>query len=625
MRVKQTISFYLTFRYILALGLLSILSLGSYFILKENIKDQKNSAAIVNISGRQRMLSQRIALFSLRLLSAGDPLEKETRAGELREAISLMEDSHNSLIRSAAFKPRPLGRGKVTPLSVSILSKPRSLDRGVEGLIKGDVEMNSSRKLSSGMKKIYFLPPFELDKKVRRYLEEAKALILSLDGAVTIDNPRLHYILEASRLELLRALDEAVGQYQLESEKRIVSFEALQFLVLGISLLVIIASGLFIFRPMAGRIAEETLKLKNQSLDLAKSNEQLKKEISERWELEERLRAAITINETLLKTIPFGIDIVDEEGNILYQNEKMEGFFGEGALGKKCYLLYKDDKKQCLNCPLKSEIQFGQTKEIEVDAAMGGKIFLITHTGMFYQGKKAVLEMFEDVTDYKRTQERLAMSERLAGIGRMAGAIAHEFRNQLGVIRNSAYFLKLKLEAKDEKIKRHLEILDEQVVETEAVIENILTFSKTKHPELRQVNLKDVILKSLSKLKMPEGIKLSLEVIADDFTVEVDPLQMGGIFVNIILNAIQAMDDNGSLLIKVEKINNYATIIFTDTGAGIKEEDQKKLFEPFFSTKARGIGLGLATAKLIIEAHHGSIAVKSDYGKGTSVIIKLPL
>ena len=448
---------------------------------------------------------------------------------------------------------------------------------------------------------------------------------MSLDGAVTIDNPRLHYILEASRLELLRALDEAVGQYQLESEKRIVSFEALQFLVLGISLLVIIASGLFIFRPMAGRIAEETLKLKNQSLDLAKSNEQLKKEISERWELEERLRAAITINETLLKTIPFGIDIVDEEGNILYQNEKMEGFFGEGALGKKCYLLYKDDKKQCLNCPLKSEIQFGQTKEIEVDAAMGGKIFLITHTGMFYQGKKAVLEMFEDVTDYKRTQERLAMSERLAGIGRMAGAIAHEFRNQLGVIRNSAYFLKLKLEAKDEKIKRHLEILDEQVVETEAVIENILTFSKTKHPELRQVNLKDVILKSLSKLKMPEGIKLSLEVIADDFTVEVDPLQMGGIFVNIILNAIQAMDDNGSLLIKVEKINNYATIIFTDTGAGIKEEDQKKLFEPFFSTKARGIGLGLATAKLIIEAHHGSIAVKSDYGKGTSVIIKLPL
>ena len=71
----------------------------------------------------------------------------------------------------------------------------------------------------------------------------------------------------------------------------------------------------------------------------------------------------------------------------------------------------------------------------------------------FYQGKKAVLEMFEDVTDYKKTQERLALSERLAGIGRMAGAIAHEFRNQLGVIRNSAYFLKLKLEAKDEKSK----------------------------------------------------------------------------------------------------------------------------------------------------------------------------
>ena len=197
MRVKQTISFYLTFRYILALGLLSILSLGSYFILKENIKDQKDSAAIVNISGRQRMLSQRIALSSLRLLNAKDFPEKKTHAGELKEAISLMEDSHNSLI-------------------------------------KGGVEMNSSRRLSSSMKRIYFLSPFELDKKTRRYLEEAKALVLSLDGTMTIDNPHLHYILEVSRLELLRALDEAVQQYQRESEKRIVSFEALQFLVLGV-------------------------------------------------------------------------------------------------------------------------------------------------------------------------------------------------------------------------------------------------------------------------------------------------------------------------------------------------------------------------------------------------------
>ena len=572
----------------LVLVLLIILSLGSYFILKENIRAQKNSAAIVNISGRQRMLSQRIALFSLRLLSAKDTIEKKAYAGELREAIFLMEDSHNSLI-------------------------------------KGDAGMNSSQRLSSRMKKIYFSSPFELDKKARRYLEEAKALVLSLDGGITIDNPHLQYILEASHLELLQTLNEAVQQYQRESEKRIVSFEALQFLVLGVSLLVISSSGLFIFRPMVRRIVEETLRLENQGVDLARSNEQLKKEISERWELEDRLRAAITINETLLKTIPLGIDIVDEEGNILYLNEKMEAFFGPCALGKKCYLLYKDDKKQCLNCPLKSEIQFGQTKEIEVDAVMGARIFLITHTGMFYQGKKAVLEMFEDITDYKKTQEKLALSERLAGIGRMAGAIAHEFRNQLGVIRNSAYFLKMKLDNKDEKVKRHLEILDEQVVETEAIIGNILTFSKTKHPEFQRINLKDLILKSASKLKIPEGIKLSLDEITDDFMVKADPLQMGGIFVNLILNAIQAMEEKGSLLIKVEKINNYVTIIFTDTGAGIKAEDQKKLFEPFFSTKARGIGLGLATAKLIIEAHHGSIAIESDYGKGASVIIKLPL
>lgn len=586
MRLKQNISFYLAFRYILVLGLLSILSLGSYFILKEDVEDHKNSAAIVNISGRQRMLSQRIALFSLRLMDARDPIEKKAAAEELTAAILLMGDSHS-------------------------------------GLVEGGSGMGFPRDISSQMKKIYFQPPFELDKKTRRYLEEARALISSPEPAIAAAH--LQYILEVSHLELPQALDEAVKQYQRESEERVVSFEALQFLVLGVSLLIIISSGLFIFRPMARRIVEKTLKLENQSLDLSRSNEQLKKEISLRAGLEDGLRAANTFNETLLKTIPFGIDIVDQEGNILYLNEKMKGPFGESALGKKCYLLYKDDKKQCGDCPLKGEIKLGQTRSMEVGEAMGGRVFLITHTGMNYHGKRAVLEIFEEITEYKKTLEKLALSERMAGIGRMGGVIAHEFRNQLGVIRNSAYFLKMKVEAKDEKIKRQLEILDEQVVETNAIIENILTFSRTKHPELRQVNLKDLILKSLSKLKIPDGISFSLDSPGDDFMVNVDPLQMGGVFVNIILNAVQAMGEKGRLLIKVEKINNYVNIIFTDTGPGIKDEDLKKLFEPFFSTKARGVGLGLATAKLIIEAHNGSIAVKSDYGKGASVMIKLPL
>lgn len=375
---------------------------------------------------------------------------------------------------------------------------------------------------------------------------------------------------------------------------------------------------------MVKHIKKKTAGLKESDAALIRANEQLQKEINECRDLERQLRLAHEFDKALLKTLPMGIDIVDEEGNLLYISEKMEKNLAKKALGRKCYLLYKDDKKQCDNCPLKDGVQIGETKGIEVKGMMAGKAFFITHTGMFYQGKKAILEFFEDITDYKKAQEQLAFSQRLSGIGRMAGVIAHEFRNQLAVIRNTVYFLKMKITDKDEKVMRHLEILDEQVTETESIIANILAFSQNKQPELKTVDLRSLLLASIKKVTIPEGIELTGHI-GDFPLLEIDPVQISEVFVNIILNAIQAMGEKGKLLIQAAKINNYVTIVFKDTGGGIKEENRARLFEPFFSTKARGTGLGLATARIIIEGHGGSINLESEYGRGTQAIIKLPL
>ena len=577
----------LTFRYLFALGILAVLSLASYLILKENINSQKSSAAIVNVSGRQRMLSQRTALFSLRLINADGDAEREKVRQELQGIVELLEKSHN-------------------------------------GLINGEPEMNLPGKPSLEVKAMYFSSPFFLDRQVRRYLSQVRSLISDSDKELTFQNPHLHYILEAAAGELLRCLDSAVKQYQKESETKIARLQRLQASVLLSALFILMLTGLLIFRPMVKRIREEAGKLEKRDADLVSINEQLQKDIKERKELERQLRSTSEFNAILLKALPLGIDIVDEECNLLYLNEKMQGHFAREVLGEKCYLLYKDDQKQCYNCPLKNGVKPGETRGIEVKEAMLGRTFLITHTGMLYQGKKAILEIFEDITDYKNTQEALAFAQRLSGIGMMAGVIAHEFRNQLGVIRNAAYFLKMKITDKDEKVKRHLKILDEQVMETERIIENILIFSRTKKPELQAVDLKDILLTSLEKVVIPEGIELSTHI-EDQPLLELDPLQLSSVFVNIILNAIQAMGEKGKLLIKVTKVNNYANIIFSDTGKGIKEEDKKRLFEPFFSAKARGSGLGLAMARIIIEGHRGTINLESEYGKGTSVIIKLPM
>lgn len=406
--------------------------------------------------------------------------------------------------------------------------------------------------------------------------------------------------------------------------EEITNLESLQFSILMVTIFVLILAGVFLFRPMVKRIKEKSEELQKQGAALFGANERLQKEINECKELERQLCVVNEFDKTLLKTLPFGIDIVDEDGSILYLNKKMEQAFGRESLGMKCYALYKDDKKQCVNCPLKNGVRMGETRSIEVaEAMMGGRTFLITHTGMTYHGKKAILEVFEDITDYKKVQAEFALSERLAVIGRMAGVIAHEFRNQLGVIRNAAYFLKMKMDAKDGKVARHLEILDEQIGETERIIENILTFSRTSSPQLQRVDARNLLKASLDKIKIPEGIKVNIGALTLP-PIEVDPLQLGGVFFNIILNAVQAMGDKGALCIEGTKADNHVILTFKDTGGGIKEEDKKRIFEPFFSTKPRGTGLGLATAKIIIEKHKGAISVESEYGQGTTVIIRLP-
>ena len=231
----------------------------------------------------------------------------------------------------------------------------------------------------------------------------------------------------------------------------------------------------------------------------------------------------------------------------------------------------------------------------------------------------------ELVEELREAQEELISKQKLAIIGQLAGGVGHDLRNPIGSIKNAVYFLKMVIEDPEPDIKKTLEILEKEVTASEKIINSLLDFTRTKLPSLRNVKVNEVIKKTISKISVPEDIKIVRQLEKTFPTILADPDQLDRIFVNIILNAIQAMPEGGQLTVKSEALSQeWVAISFSDTGMGIAEENMGKLFEPLFTTKSKGIGLGLAISKNFVEAHGGTIEVQSEIEKGTTFTIKLP-
>jgi signal transduction histidine kinase len=253
-------------------------------------------------------------------------------------------------------------------------------------------------------------------------------------------------------------------------------------------------------------------------------------------------------------------------------------------------------------------------------------------------GQAALLNILEDIEqEHKKVasayiqlqelQEKLLRQEKLATLGKLGGTIAHELRNPLGAIRNSVYFLRMKIPhvLNDEKVKQHFDILDEEVSTSDRIITDILTFGRVKEPQLAGVDINNVIEWVLARVKTPENIKVFIELNKDLPHLLADGDQLKQVFSNLILNAIQSMPGAGTLTITGTPKDNLLEIGISDTGEGILKDNLSKIFEPLFSTKIRGTGLGLSVCQSIIAMHKGNIEVKSEPGKGTRFIVKLPL
>ncbi|MBC8448849.1 MAG: HAMP domain-containing protein [Chloroflexi bacterium] len=243
-------------------------------------------------------------------------------------------------------------------------------------------------------------------------------------------------------------------------------------------------------------------------------------------------------------------------------------------------------------------------------------------------------EMVEERTRALRdAQEQLVRSEKLAVLGQLAGGVSHELRNPLGAVKNAAYFLRMVLQKPEPDVAEMLQILDREVDNCERIISSLLDFAQPRELALRQVHLPEVIEEALARTTVPENVEVLTRYAEALPLIMADPDQLGLVFGNLIRNAIQAMPGGGRLTITaayveggtVRNPQSAIRIQVSDTGVGISEEHMGKIFEPLFTTKAKGMGLGLAVSKTLLERHGGTIEVESQVGKGTTFTVRLPL
>jgi PAS domain S-box-containing protein len=224
-----------------------------------------------------------------------------------------------------------------------------------------------------------------------------------------------------------------------------------------------------------------------------------------------------------------------------------------------------------------------------------------------------------------QAQAQIIKSERLTAIGELAGMIGHDLRNPLAGIKNASYYLKKKeTQGLSAQSKEMLEIIDRCVGHSNKIINDLLDYSREIRLEQKETSIDNLLVQALAMVQIPKKINVVKQV-TDLSKLKADPDKLERVFINLVKNAVDAMPDGGSISIIGKEENNHLEISFIDTGMGIPDEALPKLFSPLSTTKAQGMGFGLAICKRIVEAHGGTISFKTTKGKGTTFTVTLPI
>ena len=334
------------------------------------------------------------------------------------------------------------------------------------------------------------------------------------------------------------------------------------------------------------------------------------------------------LHKSIIESVDTGILTVDLHGNIKSFNtgaEKITGFLRSKIINKKI-----NDVFPVLSNMLNKEDQWKQGGRFE--AADSGKILGCSLSPLVGSNRKKIgnILIFQDLTVIKEMEQQIEKNKRLAFAGEMAAGFAHEIRNPLASISGPIQMLSkdLRLDQTDRKL---MQIILRGKDRLEGFVKDFLLLARPKQSERKDINIKVIIDDVLESLRFSPEWHEHIEVnmnLCNQTNIYGNTAEIRQMIWNLILNAIQSMHDGGRLKIETRQVFNdnkkYLELLISDNGCGIEEKNQDRVFEPFYTTKETGTGLGMAIVNRIVESHTGKIRIKSKLGKGTDCIVLLP-
>ncbi|HMK56526.1 MAG TPA: ATP-binding protein [Dissulfurispiraceae bacterium] len=388
------------------------------------------------------------------------------------------------------------------------------------------------------------------------------------------------------------------------------------YLIMSILVTTIVVSTALIAFNRKRIQAEEIAKRQSQmEKHAAELEEKVNERTAELFEEKEKLNGIVS-------AIGSGILLLDKHGVVQWSNQLAENMAGIKLVGRSC-------EELCAECEISSNYSRDNIETVLASNLFGkqGQHYQVTTAPIRGAdgNTSGYVRLIHDVTEIKKMEEQMSNSEKLASIGRLAAGIAHEIGNPLTSVFSFVQILR-EME-QDEFKKDSLQTIYFHINRISETLKQLSGYSKMPAVEPRQCQINDVIETSVNLIqydKRAKDIVIRKELLPSLSPICVDANQLSQVFVNLILNAIDAMPDGGTLTIKSYVKNGSVIIEFKDTGTGIPKENLIKIFDPFYTTKEKGTGLGLAVSYNIIKKMNGTLTVDSEPEVGTTFTIEIP-